>query len=258
MAYKNELMAAGTPWGLAAMLGSDAVVRVAAAGSSVADATELGANLCRIHTSGPGQGVALDYARASAITALYNEGPDAVLVYPAPSDTFNDLAIDGGVVLGYGGTFIAVPSGEAWVVGVTLEEAPAGGGMYVRIAGGWAPLPPFPEAPGDGQVYGRQLASWVALPLAPTPPLPPLSVTAGGAVTVADGVYRVYVNVAATVSLTLPHNDCTVMDRSGAASAWPITCLPPAGATINGAASWVIVNDWQAVRFLWDGANFGL
>lgn len=85
----------------------------------------------------------------------------------------------------------------------------------------------------------------------------PITINAGPAAIIPDGTARVYVTTTAALTLTLPHNDCLVMDRSGNRTN-PITVAPPAGATINGAAQFAIVNSWQHVMFLWDGAAFGV
>ena len=83
-------------------------------------------------------------------------------------------------------------------------------------------------------------------------------VTAGGAVTVPVGVERVYVNCAAAVTLTLPTGDCLVADRGPHAGTYAITCQPPpGGGTIDGNPNFVLVGDWAAQSFFWDGANFG-
>jgi hypothetical protein len=80
--------------------------------------------------------------------------------------------------------------------------------------------------------------------------------SAGGAVPA--GADRVYVNIAAPVTLTLPANDCLVIDRSGHADINPITCNAPAGTTINGNPGYVIATSWGSAWFVFDGVNFGV
>lgn len=236
----EELMLAGAPAKLARMLGQWPIATVEAGGSSADDATELATNFCLVATSGPGQGVSLDYATGAAITALYNTGPDEVLVYPAPGDAFNDLAPDLPLTLGVGLSLIAIPSGQSWLTG-------SGGGIS--------------DAPyGGSLVYGRQNGFWVPVPAGSggASPIAPLWVTGGGALVVTPGVGRIYVDCPAAVTLTLPPGDVLVADRGGWAGDWPVTCLPPPGATINGNPSFVLIGSWTSQNFFWDGANFGV
>lgn len=130
MAHINELMGAGVPWRLARMLGSNRLQTVIAAGSAADTATQLAINFALLATTGPGQGVALDYATGAAVTALYNTGPAAVLIYPAPGDAFNDQAPDLPLSLAVGASFLAVPAVDAWIV----------------VTGANPPLPPAPPA----------------------------------------------------------------------------------------------------------------
>jgi hypothetical protein len=236
MAHINELMGAGIPWRLARMLGNNRLQTVYAAGSSEADATQLAINFALLATTAPGQGVALDQATGAAVTALYNTGPNPVPIYPAPGDAFNSLAVDLPVTLSPGLTFLAVPAVDAWLV-VT------GGGIG--------------EAPTDGRMYGRQGGAWVAVPPPGTPP-PAVTITAGGTANVLPGVGRVFVNAGAAVTVVLPNNDCLVMDRGPQAGSFPITVQAPAGTTIDGNPSYVLVTNWASARFVYDGANFGV
>lgn len=87
---------------------------------------------------------------------------------------------------------------------------------------------------------------------------PPSWVTTGGTTAVIPGVDRVFVDVAAMVTLALPPNDILVADRGGNAAGFPITCQPPAGATINGNPGYVILEPWGLAQFLWDGTGFGI
>jgi hypothetical protein len=88
-------------------------------------------------------------------------------------------------------------------------------------------------------------------------PAPPLWVTTGGSFPIPDGTTRVFVNAAGFAILTLPHNDCLVMDRGGQAGNYPISIVPPSGATINGLVGFSLVNAWDGMRFVYDGTNFG-
>lgn len=82
----------------------------------------------------------------------------------------------------------------------------------------------------------------------------PLMISAGPAAVIADGVYRVCVTTTDAITLTLPLNDCLVLDRTGNRTN-PISVMPPAGMTINGLAQFAIVNPWQSVNFIYDGAG---
>lgn len=84
---------------------------------------------------------------------------------------------------------------------------------------------------------------------------PPLTVSAGPAAVIPDQTYRVCVTTTDAVTLTLPHNDCLVLDRTGNRTN-PILVAAPASATINGLPQYAMVNAWQAVNFLYDGAGF--
>jgi hypothetical protein len=103
-------------------------------------------------------------------------------------------------------------------------------------------------ASGSGLAY--------QLPLSQIDPIP-FSVTSGGAVTVPAGTGRVFVSSTTAVTLTLPANDCLVMDRLGNAGAVPITVNPPSG-TINGNPGYVIANNWGSALFVFDGTNYGV
>jgi hypothetical protein len=234
MAHIHELMGAGVPARLAQMLGSNRLQTVQAAGSSAEDATQLAINFALIATSGPGQGVALDYATGAAVTALYNTGPDTVLIYPAADDAFNDQAPDLPLALSPAATFLAVPAVDCWlvVIGGSLADAPADGNLYARQNGMWVPVPPVTPQ-----------GVWV---------------TTGGIVPVGAGIGRVYVKAGAPVTLILPPNDVVVMDRGPQAGTFTITCQPPAGATINGNPGYAIIDDWDAAQFFYDGANYGM
>ncbi|HEY1301441.1 MAG TPA: hypothetical protein VGF07_13155 [Stellaceae bacterium] len=239
MPHIQELMAAGAPWRLAKMLGQHRISTVWAEGSSAADAVELATNFCLVATTAPGQGVALDFATDAALTALYNSGPDAVLVYPAPEDAFNDQVPDAPVLLSAGQTLLAVPAVRTWLTAI-------GGGLG--------------DAPANGAVYARQNGVWVAVPPPGTPP-PAAIVTdaAGGNFPVPAGTGRVWVNCSAPVTIILPFNDCLVADRSGNAATAPIMVTPPtAGITINGLTAYGLVNPWAIAQFVWDGTNFAV
>lgn len=239
MAHINELMGAGVPARLARMLGSNRLQTVWAAGASADDATQLAINFALLATTGPGQGVALDYATGAAVTTLYNTGPDTVLVYPADGDAFNGQPPDLPLALSPGATFLAVPAVDAWlvVIGGSLAEAPSDGAMYARQNGMWVPVPPIPAAGA---------------------PAPAITVTAGGTTPVAAGIGRVFVNAGAAVTLVLPANDVLVADRGPQAGNFPITVQPPLGATINGNPLYVMTGDWAAARFVYDGSNFAV
>ena len=258
MAHINELMGAGVPARLARMLGSNRLQVVMAGGSSVDDATQLAINFALLATTGPGQGVALDYATGAAATALFNTGPDQVLIYPAPGDAFNNQAADLPVALDPGATFLGVPAVDAWlvVIGGNLADAPQTGQVYGRRNGVWVPLPITTDAPSDGGMYGRQNGMWIPIP----PPGPPvtLTISAGGTTAVAAGTTRVYVEAGALVTVILPGNDCLVADRAPQAANYPITIQAPGTATINGNLSFVLVNNWAIARFIFDGSNFGV
>jgi hypothetical protein len=213
MAHINELMGAGIPWRLARMLGNNRLQTVWAAGSSEADATQLAINFALLATTAPGQGVVLDQATGAAVTALYNTGPNPVLIYPAPGDAFNSQAADLPLPLAVSATFLGVPAVDAWLV-----------------------------------VVGGSLVT--------TPPA--MSIGAGGTVYVPPGFARVFVNAGAAVTVVLPNNDCLVMDRGPQAGSFPITVQPPAGATISGNPSYVLVGNWASARFVYDGSNFGV
>lgn len=93
---------------------------------------------------------------------------------------------------------------------------------------------------------------------APVPP-PPVSMTVSTAtpVTVPNGTSRVYVTTSAAVSITLPRNDCLIIDRTGN-RANAITVIAPSTTLINGVANYTLVNSWQASMFIWDGSGFGV
>lgn len=84
-----------------------------------------------------------------------------------------------------------------------------------------------------------------------------VTITTGPAAEIAAGTGRVYVTTTDFVTITLPPNDCLVVDRSGNRSN-PIMVAAPAGASINGMAQYALVNPWQPAMFLWDGAAFGV
>jgi len=96
-----------------------------------------------------------------------------------------------------------------------------------------------------------------ALQVAVGAPPPSSLISTGGATTIAAGVGRAYVATSAAVTLILPPNDCVVADRTGSRSN-PITVTPPAGGSINGQSSYVLVNPWQVASFFWDGTGYAV
>ena len=171
MASIQEIIGVGTPPILARMLGQNRLRTILAEGSSQADANPLTVNFGTIGTSAPGQGVRLGYARAAALTALFNLGPDSVLVYPAEGDTLNDLGADLAITVPAGNLLIAVPSMDHWLALSSpgdlgsFADAPADGGIYAREDGAWVPA--VEEAPEDGQPYVRAEGDWVVMPVPP-------------------------------------------------------------------------------------------
>jgi hypothetical protein len=239
MANIQEIMAAGTPAALASMLGSSQLQVVAAGGVDQGSATPLTVNFALLESAASGAGVCLGWASGGAVTALLNTGPQDCLIWPAENDALNGLAADQPMALAAGSLFLGVPSVDEWLAVIS----PADGGIQ--------------DAPLDGQTYGRQGGVWVPIPPPGTPP-PAVSIGAGGTTNVSPGIGRAFVNAAAPVTLVLPPNDLLVMDRGGSAGLYPITCNAPAGATINGNPSFVLVNNWASVRFIYDGTNFGI
>ena len=311
MASIREVMAAGTAWPLARMIGQNRLRLVAAAGAAQEDAAALTVNYATIATTGPGQGVRLGYAVGAAWNALLNLGPDPVLVYPAEGESINDLDPDLPLAVPPGNLLLALPSVDHWLAlsapgdAGAIADAPGDGMLYGRLAGAWSPVPPpgIGDAPGDGQLYGRAGGLWVLVPLEPLGPdapfdglvygrsmggwtaspaeapedgalyarqnggwalVPPpgspaaaMTVAAGPSAAVPAGTGRVYVTTTDFVTLTLPPNDCLVLDRAGDRSN-PVMAAAPAGASINGMAQYALVNPWQTAMFLWDGASFAV
>lgn len=89
-------------------------------------------------------------------------------------------------------------------------------------------------------------------------PVLTLWIDAPGVTVIPDGTGKVFVNVEAPVTLTLPLNDVSVMDRGPNAGTYPITCNAPAGMTINGNSSFVMIGNWASARFYFDGTNYAL
>lgn len=241
MAHIQELMAAGTAWQLARMLGSNRLKTVMATGVGQDTAAPLNVNYCAVVAGGDGiegppLGVRLGFANAGALTAIFNLGPAAILVYPAEDDTINDLGPNEPLTVPPGNLWLGVPSVNQWLA----LSAPADGGA-------------IGDAPANGVLYGRQNGQWAPA----SPPIPPpamLWIDAGPGQVIPAGTVRVYVTTTDLVTLTLPLNDCLVLDQSGNRTSNPIVVNPPTG-TINGLSSYAMVNPWQAASFLFDGVG---
>lgn len=102
MAYANTTMGAGFPAGQAQALGGGVATGLTAAGTSIADAFDLGRlGINVVTTVASGAGVQIAVGGPGDSTMVYNAGANPLLVYPPTSTTrFNAIALGGALTLG--------------------------------------------------------------------------------------------------------------------------------------------------------------
>lgn len=116
MALKTELQASGMSWELAKLLGWDAPVTVAAAGSGQTSATALTANHA-IVGSGSG-GVIIGDAQQQWF--VQNSSGSSVTVYPPVSASFSGLNQNAGITVLNNKSLTMVPGGTT---GITWDNS---------------------------------------------------------------------------------------------------------------------------------------
>jgi hypothetical protein len=155
MATIREVMAVGTAYPLARMLGSNEYA-VEAEGTDQASATLLEGNFVLIESAtGEDAGVRLKSASGQFIHAIINLTTFVVWVYPDGSETINGMLPGHPFVLEGGDAMIAIPARRQWI---------AGGGAAVAAAPGVNPAvhPQAAYYQTDGSVISG--AAGVAFP----------------------------------------------------------------------------------------------
>lgn len=119
MSTKNELMAAGMPWGQAVQIGSDSSTSLTATGTTKATALVLVGAVNVFTLVSSGKGAILPPASGSPVTAIFNGGSNALLVYANGTDVINanSAGASFSVTNAKGATFM--PSGNRWVANLS-------------------------------------------------------------------------------------------------------------------------------------------
>lgn len=103
MPFPSRIMAAGVSAAAANQICGGVVTGISAAGSTYSDATALSASVNIVSTTGSGAGVKLPPVERSAVIEVFNQGANALLVYPPSGAKIDALTTtSGGFSVGAG------------------------------------------------------------------------------------------------------------------------------------------------------------
>ena len=94
--FPSRIMASGISAGAANQICGGVVTAISAAGTTNADATALSASVNVVSTTGTGAGVKLPPVERSALIEVYNQGANALLVYPPANAKIDALTTTSG------------------------------------------------------------------------------------------------------------------------------------------------------------------
>jgi len=116
MTQKKALVQAGIFGNTAAAILGDVATGVSAAGTTQATATSLTANVNVIGTAAASSGVVVPASEAGDVIEVYNQGANALAVYPPGSEIIDALSASASFAVGAGkaATFRKV-SATTWV-----------------------------------------------------------------------------------------------------------------------------------------------
>ena len=116
MATPSELMGLGLPAMQAKALGQSKSATLTAAGTTATDALSVTDGALYFGTVASGAGAKLPPASGASITAVYNGGANALLLYPATGEQINNgTATTGTFSVTNAKTAILVPSQNGWI-----------------------------------------------------------------------------------------------------------------------------------------------
>lgn len=120
MATKGELMRSGLAWEAANLIGLDLdTTTETATGSAQTDAFALTASITIFGTVGSGTGARLPSATGSSPYAVFNNGANALAVYPATGETINASSANTSFSVTNGKGAIFFPHGNKWIANLS-------------------------------------------------------------------------------------------------------------------------------------------